>query len=185
MLTISTNEKIENSNILGGIASWYGLRARPAGGGCIPKNHSAIFTHDEALSLFPAINDKNNVRHGVVCYPHTLDDSEVNSFELIPLNKDKSIEQAMANSIPDNEMQADYINMIAATLMQTPNEFLIEDLEYEGDVLIRDAFKNSNAFKERNTHPELFKAYKALFTSTHANPIIARVKALCDTKDAA
>ena len=150
----SIKESIQNAELLGGIASWYGLRARPLAGGTTPKDHSAYFSKQQALELFPKLRHETNIRHGIVCFPRELEAREAQSFELIPLNKAKGLESEYLNSIPSNEEQATLINRLAAIInVNDKDGYAIEELEYESEKMLKKAFKELPEFSDRKPYP--------------------------------
>lgn len=175
MRPLSINEKFEISDTLGGIASWYGLRARPSGFGGTPEGQSAVFSTEEALTFFPALRDADNVRHGVICYPNVLSDKESSAFELVQLNKENGIETKHLNSLPTSKLQKTLILLLATILNQDNDPYVFEELEYDGEVLIRQTFNKTKLFKLRKEMPKQYKVYLACMKTINPEAIIAQL----------
>lgn len=175
MAQLSTSEKFEISETLGGIASWYGLRARPSGFGGTPEGQSAVFSTEEALTLFSALRDTNNVRHGAICYPSVLSEKEASDFELVPLNKDNGIEAKHLNSLPTSELHKSIILLIATILSQDNDPYVFEELKYDGESLIRETFKKTKLYTVRKEMPKQFQVYLSCIRTIKPEAIIAQL----------
>ncbi|MFT5852001.1 MAG: hypothetical protein ACI87J_001976 [Colwellia sp.] len=175
MTPLSTSEKIEISETLGGIANWYGLRARPSGFGGTPQGQSAVFSTEEALTMFSALRDTANVRHGVICYPSVLTEKEASSFELVPLNKDNGIEAKHLNSLPTSELQKSLVLLIATILNLDNDPFVLEELNYDGESLIRQTFKKTKLYKVRKEMAKQYQVYLSCMKTIKPEAIIAQL----------
>ena len=185
MTTLAIDEIFENSKVLGGIAAWYGLRARPFSLACQPKGQSAVFTKEQALELFPQLKDNNNTRHGAITYPAPLTGAQIQSFELVPLNKEHGIELAHVNSIPTSDLQVLIIDLLAKEFLKVDAEiqeyrYLLED---DDGHELRQAFKQTAIFKNRKESPaqiEEFNECKECLKEIHPDAVIARIKLLIE-----
>jgi len=181
-MNTSIEDKIKTSIALGGIGSWYGLRARAY----FPSDHSAIFTKEEAVALFPNLKDQNNIRHGVICYPQVLTVESINTYELIVLDKSRGLELMASTELEEAERKQALINTLAFTLNVPENAFVFLELEQDGQLELIKAFKQTSIFKERFENKAFFQeAVKCFKTITPAEVIneLKRIKQ-CSAKAA-
>lgn len=183
MKTLSIEEKVENSEIHGGILSWYGLRARPADIGATPKGHSAIFSKDEALTLFPALRDANNVRYGAICFPELLTEKDTSSYELVLLSKEHAIEQKYLTSIATSPLQKHLISVLVNIIFQDMDAYTIIELENDGDIIIEQAFNKTELYDLRFALPKQFQVFFACMKTIKADAVIARLIELVKEDD--
>lgn len=165
-------DKIESSGIFGGITAWYGMRARPAGLGATPKGQSAIFTNEEALTLFNALKDTNNIRHGVICYPSTLSEKDIKAYELIPLSKQNGIELKFSQPEVKSSLHKALISLISNVIISEHKEYALNILEYHGTECINNAFKQTNIFRLRKSLPEHYKLYFECFQTITSDMVV-------------
>lgn len=183
MNNLCIEEKIEISKTLGGIQSWYGLRARPAGLGATPKGHSAILSKEEALATFPGLRDSNNVRHGVICFPQLLTEKEAGSYELVLLDKDHGIEHKHLDSIPASDQQMSLISLLAIIIHKDMDAHTISELEYEGDIIIHQAFKKTRLYDLRFALPKQYQEFNECMKTIKTDAVIARLIELVKEDD--
>jgi hypothetical protein len=175
MEILSTLDKLTLSESFGGIASWYGLRGRPAGGGGTPKNESAVFSKVEALKFFPALKDESNVRHGVICYPTVLTELQISSFELIPLNKVNGIENRYMDSLPTGVLQQNIISLLAIIISKEMDSNTMSDLEDDGRYIIHQAFKQTKIFSLRKLLPKHYEKFYECMKTINPQAFIAKL----------
>jgi hypothetical protein len=175
MNSLTIEDKIEISETLGGIHSWYGLRARPACLGATPKGHSAIFTNDEALTMFSSLHDIHNVRHGAICFPILLTEHEAKSYELVLLDKVNEIEHKHLASIPTSEQQKSLISLLANIIHKGMDQYTIQELEHEGEFIIAETFKKTKIFSLRSSMPKQYTEFYECMKTIKAEAVIAQL----------
>jgi hypothetical protein len=175
---MTMEESLELAEILGGANFFYGLRSRPAGLGCHPKNTSAIITKELALENLKNITDENDVRHGAIAYEKELTEQEISSFELIDLNivpieTTQEVDSIINQAIPIMlEWQGGSID--------NPKDVreIISELEDDGEYLLRQAFKEMPQFLQRKEQPETFKVFSKVVKTIKPEQLIESLKEL-------
>ena len=154
---------------------YYGMRMRPCGGGAVPKSFSSLLNKEQALDFFKLLRDSNNVRHGVIIYPIELSIKEISSFELVPLDKAAGIESIYLNTIPKNELEKDLIEILAIYFLKNYHDYSIEEISYDSEFELKEAFKNTAIFANRKQNIELFNNYKRCLMNLSYQAVISRL----------
>lgn len=158
---------------------WYGLRMRPAGLGCHPRETVAIISNVLASSHFTLLSDKNDVRHGAIAYANPLSEEQISQFELVDLNNLKPVDLTQDGIVIMTEAVHIMLGWFSGSL-SNPKDVreLVGEIEDDGDYLFREACKELSVFTNRKEHPKAFAQFRVVFKTINTDVLIQHINGL-------